>query len=380
MRSIAGILGWVLICLGAATCTGQRHPNSDKQAPVAWHDPSPHSVHFVAVDKDIKLEVLDWGGTGRPVVLLAGLGNSAHVYDDLAPKLTPQYHVYGITRRGFGASSAPVPDKENYSADRLGDDVLAVLDALKIEQPVLVGLSIAGEELSSVGSRHPERAAGLVYLDAAYCYAYYDRSLGCLTIDVAELQRKLRQLANAGPEGDFQMAQGLLQNDLPILKRDLRAVPKLRLPRPPDPTPADLASFQAFSAWFARTLGEATPESERRATSAVTADGKPAGSKTPPNIPQAILSGEQKYTQIRVPVLAIYAFPHKFPPYIENDPAARPSVKVLDASLLAQQKAFEKGVPSARVVRLAHANHIVFISNETEVLRAMSAFISGLPQ
>ncbi len=30
------------------------------------HDPSPHTVKFVTVDHDVKLEVLDWGGLGRP--------------------------------------------------------------------------------------------------------------------------------------------------------------------------------------------------------------------------------------------------------------------------------------------------------------------------
>jgi hypothetical protein len=34
---------------------------------------------FVAVQPDVKLEVLDWGGTGRNLVLLAGLGSTAHV-------------------------------------------------------------------------------------------------------------------------------------------------------------------------------------------------------------------------------------------------------------------------------------------------------------
>ena len=106
-------------------------------------------------------------------VCLAGLGNTAHVFDKFAPKLTDQYHVYGITRRGFGASSSPAT---GYSADRLGDDVLAVIDALKLARPVLAGHSIAGQELSSIGSRHPERVAGLVYLDAAYGYAFYDAS------------------------------------------------------------------------------------------------------------------------------------------------------------------------------------------------------------
>lgn len=140
----------------------------------AWPlDPTPHTVRFITVDDNLKLEVLDWGGSGRPLVLLTGLGNNAHVYDKFAIKLTASYHVYGITRRGFGASSVPAT---GYSADRLGDDVLAVIDALKLNRPVLVGHSIAGEELSSVGSRHPEKVAALIYLDAADAYAYYDRA------------------------------------------------------------------------------------------------------------------------------------------------------------------------------------------------------------
>jgi non-heme chloroperoxidase len=161
----------------------------------AWPlDPSPHTVQFVTVDNDVKLEVLDWGGSGRPLVFLAGLGNTAHVFDRFAPTLTPMYHVYGITRRGFGASSAPAPSNGNYSADRLGDDVLVVLDALKLSHQVLVGHSIAGEELSSIGSRYPTRVAGLIYLDAGYPYAFYDRSHGDMNIDSLELRKQLEQL------------------------------------------------------------------------------------------------------------------------------------------------------------------------------------------
>lgn len=86
---------------------------------------------MISVEPGIKLEVVDWGGTGRPLILLSGLADDAHVVDTFAPKLIGKYHVYGITRRGFGASSSPQPVAENYSADRLGDDVLAVLGELK---------------------------------------------------------------------------------------------------------------------------------------------------------------------------------------------------------------------------------------------------------
>jgi non-heme chloroperoxidase len=139
-----------------------------------WKDPSVHSVRFVTVENGVRLEVLDWGGSGRPVLLLAGNGNTAHVFDAFAPKLTSSYHVYGLTRRGFWPSSEPA---SGYDGDRLGDDVLKVIHSLKIRKPVLIGHSIAGVELSSVGSRHPESVAGLVYIDSAYSWAYYDPTL-----------------------------------------------------------------------------------------------------------------------------------------------------------------------------------------------------------
>lgn len=139
-----------------------------------WKDSSPHSARFVTVDSDVHVEVLEWGerqaGNLRTLVLVPGLGNTAHIFDRLAPELASRYRVVGITRRGFGASSFP---SSGYSADRLGDDVLAVIDALSISKPVLVGHSLGGEELSSIGSRHPDKVAGLIYLDAGYSYAFY---------------------------------------------------------------------------------------------------------------------------------------------------------------------------------------------------------------
>jgi pimeloyl-ACP methyl ester carboxylesterase len=307
----------------------------------AWKDPSPHSVQLVTVDKDIRLEVLDWGGSGRPVVLLAGLGNTAHIFDKLAPKLTANHHVYGITRRGFGVSSAPVT---GYSADRLGDDVLAVLDSLKLDRPVLAGHSIAGEELSSVASRHPERVAGLIYLDAGYSYAYYDRSRGDLDIDLVELQKKLEQLqAGKGPQDPKALVHELLEATLPGFERDLRERQKTLQVMPA----ALLVGHQASG-----PLSEAA---------------------------RAIQTGEQKYTNIPVPILAIYAVPHDLGP-AGGDGAARAAFEANDEAITgAQAKAFESGVPSARIVRLPHANHYVFLSNEADVLREMNAFLGSLP-
>src|SRR5271170_6843019 len=105
----------------------------------AQTDSSSDKVQLVTVEQGVQLEVLDWGGSGRPLIFLAGAGDTAHRFDGFAPQFTNQHHVYGITRRGSGASSQPAPANGNYSADHLGDDVLAVMKALQIDLPVLVG-------------------------------------------------------------------------------------------------------------------------------------------------------------------------------------------------------------------------------------------------
>jgi len=118
---------------------------------------------MVNADKGVQLEVLDWGGSGRVIILLAGSGNSAHVFDDFAPKLTPFAHVYGITRRGYGASSQPA---SGYDNQRLADDIVAVIDKLKLPSPVLCGHSAAGSEITTIGNQHSDRIGGLIYFDA----------------------------------------------------------------------------------------------------------------------------------------------------------------------------------------------------------------------
>jgi non-heme chloroperoxidase len=110
----------------------------------------------------------------------------------------------------------------------------------------------------------------------------------------------------------------------------------------------------------------------------------PAPGASPRKLPvaaQAILAGMQKYTDVRVPILAIYALPHDVGPQFKDDPAARAAAEARDLDTTgAQVKAFETGLPSARVVRLPHANHYVFQSNEADVLREMNAFIASLPK
>jgi non-heme chloroperoxidase len=316
-------------------------PLYSQQSAASWRDPSPHTVQFVTVDKDVRLEVLDWGGSGRPLAFLAGGGNTAHVFDEFAPKLTANHHVYGITRRGFGASGFFASEN---GVDRLRDDVLAVIDALKLNRPVLVGHSIAGAELSSVGTSHPDRVAGLVYLEAGYPYAF-DNGKG------------------------------------PTMKefRDIRG------PQPPTPGDSDLASFSALQKWDAQVYGFRMPEAEFRQTWDSTSDGRPVKARDFPGSQMltTILMGNKRYPDIPVPALVVFAIPHVPENWTSKttDPAVREAARAyfttLDVLAEKQAKAFEAGVPTARVIRLGGA-HYIFLSDEPGVLREMRAFLTGL--
>jgi hypothetical protein len=98
----------------------------------------------------------------------------------------------------------------------------------------------------------------------------------------------------------------------------------------------------------------------------------------PPPISLAMPFGEQKYTEIHIPILAIFAVPHNFDGV--PDPATRGAMLAVDlAHSLAQAKVFERGLTSAHVVRLPNADHDVFNSNEADVQREMNAFLARLP-
>jgi len=297
-------------------------------------DPSPHKVLFVAVERDVRLEVLDWGGNGPPLIFVPGNGNTGHVFDDFAPKFTGKHHVYAITRRGFGLSGKPTSTPENYDADRMGDDVLAVIDALKLNRPVIAGHSLGGEELSSIGTRHPEKVSGLIYLDAGYDYAFYNPKADNMRIDASTMRRDLAELMSATPSRTKALIAEI-QFTMPALQRDLEAV---------------------------RNSAEGAPD-------------RPSSSRRTlrDGVEEAIFTSMRKYSGVKAPALAIFASPHACP-----GNCGSPQVKAQEASVAAQADAFEAGTPSARVVRLANANHYVFFSNTDDVIRDMNAFMDGL--
>jgi non-heme chloroperoxidase len=329
---------------------------------VEWKDPSPHAVKFVTVDENVQLEVLDWGGSGPALVLLAGLGATAHVYDDFAPPLTSRYHVLAITRRAHGRSSSP---PTGYGFARLAEDVVRVTDAVGVPNPVIVGHSFAGEEMHILGARYSARIAGLVYLDAAF---------------------------NRGDDSDGEAYDAVARS----------------LPAAPGPEPSDRATFTAWRAYLERTQGAAGPEAHLRARFLTNPDGSVGGQWAPDlpirqEITKEMRAAYNPYNpeRIRVPALAIYAvpksvddlmrrgssdrsrFPEEFIARTADDPALRERVEKLYQLTRERVEAhanwFKMFAPNGRVTEIS-GPHFLFVTNPVEVVQQIEEFASSLQQ
>jgi pimeloyl-ACP methyl ester carboxylesterase len=295
-------------------------------------DPSEHTVRFVTVAQDVQLEVLDWGGTGEPLVLLAGLGDNAHAFDAFAYQFTDKFHVYGITRRGFGRSSQP---KNGYDLDtRVGDDI-AVLDALNISRANFIGHSIAGTELYRLGAAYPERVKKLVTLDG------------------------------------LDNASGGWAN----------------LPQPPpapELTPVDLQSVQYLAAALARSDGYRKPLAAICNAVQLDSSGRVVGPVTPPDIYKNILAGLKpaEYNRIQAPVLGIFNRPshqYRVPYYFDLDPATqeefRRDIKALSKWTAGALRRFRSEVKNARIIELPDSNHYAYVVEEWFFVREIRKFL-----
>lgn len=318
---------------------------SADDANLSWTDASGFSNRRIAVN-GTRLHVVDYGGSGPALVFLAGLGNSAHVFDEFAPRFADRARVLAFTRRGYGESDRP---RSGFDTATLAADVLALCDSLALGPVVLVGHSVAGDELTECAARHPDRIAGLVYLDAAY-----DRS---------HTTARLLTLAVLGQ------------------------VP----PAPPGPNGRDRASAEAARDYLERLYGVRWPASEVAATRTFDARGRWTRDATPASTNGKVVAGESspRWQQVRAPVLAIYAIDRPESrdfPWIRRLVVGQGVARLRAARFRAAQSRWEAAqrrrlaelLPSALVVELAGASHYVFLSDADRVEREMRDFLGTL--
>jgi 3-oxoadipate enol-lactonase len=105
---------------------------------------------------------------GRPekpvLVLLNSIGTDLHMWDGQVPALAERFRLLRCDARGHGASDVP---SGPYSLDRLGRDVVELLDALALPRVHVLGLSLGGVVAQWLGIHVPERVDRLVLANTA---------------------------------------------------------------------------------------------------------------------------------------------------------------------------------------------------------------------
>ena len=308
-----------------AVIAQQRNPDN-------WRDTAHHVAGFVRVAPGVRLHYLDFGGRGPTVVLLAGLGNTAHAFDDFAPLLTDRFHVVALTRRGFGESDHP---SSGYDTPQLVEDIRTAIDALRLGRVTLIGHSIAGEEMTRFAATYPECVEKLVYLDAAYDRVTADSMIAAL---------------------------------FPVPPN---------VPARPPPTAADTATAAAYVAFVHRVRGIDIPEADIRTRYRY--DG---WDEQITLAYQSIYAEHPRYRLVRAPALAIYAVTDaltQLEPWQRTDRlhavALQEAIRGDEFVNRRLRSQFKSQVAHGEVLEIHGAHHWIFVSHRDQVVSAVRRFL-----
>jgi 3-oxoadipate enol-lactonase len=97
---------------------------------------------------------------GVPVVFINSLGSDLRIWDDVVSLVQPSSLRYD--KRGHGLSDAPIGP---YSIADHANDLHSLLEHLKLERVVIVGISVGGQIALEFASRFPERVAAAIFCD-----------------------------------------------------------------------------------------------------------------------------------------------------------------------------------------------------------------------
>lgn len=103
------------------------------------------------------------GGTGSPVVLLHGMGESALMWEPVMKALSGKYTLIVPDLRGGGLSEAP---ESGYTKAEMAADVKALLDHYGIAQADIVGHDIGLMVAYAFAAKYPQMTSKLVVMDA----------------------------------------------------------------------------------------------------------------------------------------------------------------------------------------------------------------------
>lgn len=124
-----------------------------------------HPIDHQAETNDISLHYIEYPNSGNAIICLHGITANCHAFDGLALKgLNERYRIIAPDLRGRGHSSMPA---FGYSMEEHAQDILGLLDHLKIEKAYFMGHSFGGLLGCYLATNYPKRVEKLIILDAA---------------------------------------------------------------------------------------------------------------------------------------------------------------------------------------------------------------------
>jgi pimeloyl-ACP methyl ester carboxylesterase len=103
-------------------------------------------------------------GRGQPVLAAHGMYDDGRRWVPLGSDLAREYRVIAYDARGHGGSDAP---ERGYDLDTRVGDLVGLVDALELVDPILVGHSMGGATAAWAAAEHPDMPSGLVLEDPA---------------------------------------------------------------------------------------------------------------------------------------------------------------------------------------------------------------------
>jgi pimeloyl-ACP methyl ester carboxylesterase len=123
-------------------------------------------VETTVTNEGVRLHVRDWPADGPAALLLHGLASTSRIWDLVAERLTRAgVRAVAYDQRGHGRSAKP---GAGYRFERTSADALAVMRALGLRRPVLVGHSWGANVALEVAVRRPRSVRALVLVDGGF--------------------------------------------------------------------------------------------------------------------------------------------------------------------------------------------------------------------
>ncbi len=126
--------------------------------------PTPED-HFVKIGKSC-YHYTEYPAIGKDILFIHGFASSTYTWEKVAPVLNKLgYHVWALDVKGFGWSDKP--KDTSYDILTLTEEVYQWMEALGLDDVVLVGNSLGGGIATLMALLHPEKVGRMVLIDAA---------------------------------------------------------------------------------------------------------------------------------------------------------------------------------------------------------------------